>query len=325
VNILVVGLGSIGRRHARCLLMAGATSVSGFDPSPERRAEFAALLGVQVFDNEAAAYAAQPDLAVIASPNVFHAAQAMHAVQAGCAVLCEKPLAGDLEGAEALANAVRTRGAYFHMGSNWKHHAAFRTMKTWLDAGRIGRVTGAQALAGGWLPDWHPYEDYRLMYAARADQMGGAVLDTHEIDMLTWLLGPADTLVGFTAHSGALEIQTEDVAACALRMESGALATLLTDYIQRVPRRRYHISGDGGTMEWDLQDQRLRLHLPGKPDAEIVETDEDLNDMYVAQAARVLDDLRTGGAPLTGIDQALSVLRLQMRWRQIGQYSESGA
>ena len=67
------------------------------------------------------------------------------------------------------------------------------------------------------------------------------------------------------------------------------------------------------------------MNLPGKPDAEIVETGEDLNDMYVAQAARVLDDLRTGGAPLTGIDQALAVLRLQMRWRQIGPYSESGA
>ena len=84
---------------------------------------------------------------------------------------------------------------------------------------------------------------------------------------------------------------------------------------QRVPRRRYHICGAAGTIEWDLQDKAVRLHLPGEPDAEIVPTPEDLNDMYVAQAQWTLDALKAGDPPVTGIDQALAVLRLQMQWR----------
>jgi predicted dehydrogenase len=233
-------------------------------------------------------------------------------------VLVEKPLAGGLAGGEAVHRAVHERGAYLHMGSNWKFHRAFRAMKQWLDEGRIGKVTGASVIAGGWLPDWHPWEDYRRMYAARADQEGGAVLDTHELDMLTWLLGPATSLQGFMARSGSLEIETEDSAACAIRFRGGALGTLLTDYIQRVPRRRYAIAGDGGSIDWDLQDEAVRLHLPGEQNAIVIAAAEDLNDMYVAQAARVLDDLKTGGEPMTGVDQALHVLRLQMDWRRGG-------
>lgn len=315
MNILIVGLGSIGRRHARCFRTAGAGSISGYDPSADRRAQFAEEIGGATFDSEDAAYAAKPDLAVICSPNILHPEQAIRAILHGCAVFVEKPLASDLAAADMLARAVQKRGAWLHMGSNWKFHGAFRTMKSWLGEGRIGRVTGASVIAGGWLPDWHPYEDYRRMYAARADLGGGTVLDTHELDMLTWLLGPAESLAGFTAHTGSLEIETEDVAACALRLRSGALATLLADYIQRIPRRRYHISGDAGTIEWDLQDRAVRLHLPGRPDAEVVSLPEEINDMYVAQAAHILEALRTGAPPVTGIDQALSVLRLQMQWR----------
>ncbi len=314
MKILILGLGSIGRRHARCFRAAGADAILGFDPSADRRARFESETGGQTFETEDAAYAEGPDMAVVCSPNVFHADQAIRAMTHRCAVMVEKPLASDLADADMMARAVIKRGAWLHMGSNWKFHAAFSAMKSWLDSGRIGRVTGASVIAGGWLPDWHPYEDYRRMYAARADQAGGAVLDTHELDLLTWLLGPA-SLTGHVAHSGALEIETEDVAACALRFESGALGVLLTDYIQRIPRRRYHISGDGGTIEWDLQDGAVRLHLPGQPDAETADASEDLNDMYAAQAARVLADIAAGAPPVTGIDQALAVLRLQMDWR----------
>jgi predicted dehydrogenase len=322
MNVLILGLGSIGKRHARCFLEAGADAVSGFDPDPERRAAFAALFGAQVYDDQDEALGAAPDLAVVASPNVFHARQAIAAIRAGNAVLVEKPLAGDLEEAEALARLSREVSAFVHMGSNWKFHPAFTAIKAWLEDGRIGRVTGGQVVAGGWLPDWHPGEDYRRMYAARADLGGGAVLDTHELDMLTWLLGPVATLRGFTARSGALEIETEDVAACALAFESGALVTLLADYIQRIPRRRYLLSGDEGTIEWDLQDGAARLRLPGRPDAETVDAGEALNAMYLRQARHVLDALDSGAPPMTGIDQALSVLALQAAWRTSGVYPQ---
>lgn len=315
MKVLILGLGSIGRRHARCFKSVGAEAVAGFDPDAARRDQFVQEIGGAVFGTEEEGLAWNPDVVVVASPNAFHIRQARLVLAAGKAMLIEKPLGTDFAEARELGKAVEAAGLYAHVGSNWKFHPAFKTMKSWIAEKRLGTITGVQALAGQWLPDWHPWEDYRQMYSSRADLGGGAIFDTHELDYLTWLVGPVSEFCGFKAQSGALEISTEDVAACVLRFGNGALGVLLTDYIQRVPRRRYHISGSEGTLEWDHADGHVVLHLPGQRDAERADMRlADINDMYVAQAQRVLDDIHQGGRPETPVSSMLRVLDLQTRW-----------
>jgi predicted dehydrogenase len=316
VKVAVFGLGSIGLRHARCFREAGADALIGMDPTAARRAQFEAALGAPAVASEAEALAEEPDLVVVASPNRFHLPQAQLCAQALRPMLVEKPLGVDLAEAEALAALIKERSVYLHMGSNWKFHPAFQRMKTLIAEGAIGRPTGGMALAGQWLPDWHPWEDYRQMYAARNDLGGGAIFDTHEIDYLIWLLGPVVQFVGLKAHTGVLEIETEDTAAAILRFANGALVTLLTDYVQRTPRRRYLLAGDAGTIEWDYHAGEVTLCRPEKRFAERFEVHlADVNEMYVAQARQVLSDVQTGRAAVTGIEQALEVLRLQVAWK----------
>lgn len=317
MKILILGLGSIGRRHTRCFRELGVAQVLGFDPDPERRAQFSRESGGEAFATESEGLATNPDLVVVASPNIYHLPQAQMVVAAGKPMLIEKPLGTDLQSAAALASAVEAQGLYAHVGSNWKFHPAFQTMKSWLDQGQIGTPTGIQALAGQWLPDWHPYEDYRRMYAARCDLGGGAIFDTHELNYMLWLMGPVRQFGGLKAHSGALDIETEDVAAAVLRFSSGALGVLLTDYIQRTPCRRYHISGSEGTIEWDNAVGHVLLHRPGQRCAEQVDARvADGNAMYLAQAARILEDLRLGSGPVTPVSEMLQVLDLQLRWHR---------
>ncbi|MCF6328078.1 MAG: Gfo/Idh/MocA family oxidoreductase [Devosiaceae bacterium] len=190
-------------------------------------------------------------------------------------------------------------------------------MKQWIDEGRIGKITGAQVIAGQWLPDWHPWEDFTKSYSARKDLGGGVIFDTHELDYLTWLLGPVQTFVGLNGHSTALPIETEDVAASLLRFRSGAIATLLTDYIQRVSRRSYHISGDQGTIEWDIHGGEVVLHLPKKPRAEVFDAHvEDLNQMYLEQSKTVLEAIRYGRPPVTPVSHMLKILKMQIDWHK---------
>lgn len=324
MKVAVLGLGSIGRRHARCFRAAGATSIIGMDPTPERRAQFIEEIGAEAVASEDEALAVRPDLVVVASPNAFHVKQARLAAEAGCALFVEKPLGVALKDAEELADLVRARGVYLHMGSNWKFHPAFKLMKSLIADGAVGRLTGGQAIAGQWLPDWHPYEDYRQMYCARAALGGGAIFDTHEIDYLTWLVGPVEQAVGLKAQTGVLEIETEDTAAVILRFAGGALVTLLTDYVQRTPRRRYLLAGDGGTIEWDFHVGEVTVCRPGQRFSERHRAHlDDINDMYVAQASHVLEDVREGRSAVTGIDQALNVLRIQSAWRDETPYLAS--
>lgn len=313
MRALVLGLGSIGMRHARNLRTLGVTSIVGMDPTPDRRARFEGEgLGAAVADLEAG-LAAAPGLAVVASPNVFHMPQAVACARAGVPMLIEKPLASARDGVAELEAAVLDRGLFVHVGSNWKFHPAFTAMKRVVDDGTIGRIVGAQVLAGQWLPDWHPWEDFRRGYSARRDLGGGVVFDSHELDYLTWLLGPAEAVAGFASRTGALEIETEDVAGACLRFPGGAVATLQLDYLQRDPRRRYHLTGVEGTAEWDLQSGAVRIYRAADRRTEAVDCrTEDLNAMYVDQMRHVLDGARSGVQPVTPLSHAVRVLDLQL-------------
>lgn len=315
----ILGLGSIGMRHARNLRLLGVDELIGLDPDEARRTRFAIEVGGVAVDSLEAAIAAAPVLAVVASPNVFHIGQATACARAGIHLFIEKPLGDSRDGVEALINEVGTRSLFVHVGSNWKFHPAFRAMKALVDQGRIGRVVGAQVLAGQWLPDWHPWEDYRRGYSARRDLGGGVVLDSHEFDYLTWLLGPAEAITGFAVRSGALEAETEDVAGACLRFASGAVATVQLDYIQRETRRRYHLTGTEGTIEWDLNDGIVAVFTAVDRKTETHHCDvADINEMYVEQMRHVLQGVREGIGPITPLAHAADVLDLQLALRGAG-------
>ena len=313
---VVIGLGSIGLRHTRNFLDLGIGACMGVDPSSARRSDFEAQTGGRAFATVAEALAEGATLGVITSPSVFHVEQAIECAESGCSLFIEKPVGVTLEGIDHLIEIVESRRLFAHVGSNYKFHLGFREMKERLERGAIGSVTGVQVLVGQWLPDWHPYEDYREGYSARAALGGGVVLDSHELDYLTWLLGPIDNIEGLNRRSGCLEIETEDLACACFSFESGALGTLHVDYIQRDPIRRYHVSGDAGTLESDLRTGVLSHYdaLSGK--LEVVQFKEDPNEMYKRQAQHVLDGARALTSPVTSIAHARDALRLQLRVRE---------
>jgi len=323
MKVLILGLGSIGMRHARNLAsMADDNAIQtlvGMVPGEERRTRFEAELQGDTFASLEEALASDSfDLAVIASPNVFHVSQAQVLAQAGCHLFIEKPLGISLDGVQDLIQVIEEKNIFAHVGSNWKFHPSFLRMKALLNEGVCGRVTGVQVIAGQWLPDWHPWEDYRQGYSARSDLGGGIVMDMHELDYMSWLLGDISDISGYTNRSGALDIDTEDVASMCLRFESGVLGTLHVDYIQRSYRRYYHISGDEGTLEWDIRTGKLRVYS-AKGESEVYENvSEDINLMYIAQMQHIFDGVKGKVLPVTPVHHSATVLKLQMRLKQNG-------
>ena len=212
MKILIVGLGSIGTRHAKNFSQLGYDNLVGFDPLPDRRRVFKKELSCKVVSTLDDGLNEQPDLCVIASPNCFHIEQAIKAAKHGCHLFIEKPLSNSRYYLPELTQTVKDKDLFVHVGSNWKFHPAFKTMKKILSDQILGKITGTQILAGQWLPDWHPWEDYRNMYSSRKSLGGGVVLDSHEFDYVSWLLGKIKKVYGFVQHTGILEIETEDVA-----------------------------------------------------------------------------------------------------------------
>jgi predicted dehydrogenase len=114
---------------------------------------------------------------------------------------------------------------------------------------------------GEYLPQWHPWEDYRQSYAARADLGGGVIVTlTHPLDYLRYLLGEIDSLWSFNGHISPLEIDVEDVAEIGLRFMNGAVGGVHVNYFQRPPVHRLEIVGTDGTLRWDNGDGILHFH-----------------------------------------------------------------
>ena len=206
----------------------------------------------------------QPDAVLVCTPSNFHVPVALAAARAGCHLFIEKPVSHSWEGVECLLEEVRSRDLTTLMGFDLRFDPGLLKIKELLAAKTIGHVVAAHVEVGQYLPDWHPWEDYRFTPSAKQSSGGGVILDLiHELDYISWLLGPVADLTAMSGHVSRLEIETEDVAAILLRFETGAIATIQLDYLQRPPSRTCRLIGESGTIEWNYFGRFVRWHVAG--------------------------------------------------------------
>ncbi|MFQ5913470.1 MAG: Gfo/Idh/MocA family protein [Nitrospinota bacterium] len=314
MKFLVVGCGSIGRRHLRNLAALGERDLMGVDPDPERREAAGKESGARPFAAFDEELAQRADVVFVTLPSALHLDVALTAARAGCHLFIEKPLACAWEGVDELIELVRSRGLTGFVGSNWKFHPAFGRMKGLLNGGAIGRVLTARFLFGQYLPDWHPWEDYRRTYSARKSLGGGVIFDSHELDYAGWLLGPVEELTCSAARVSNLEIETEDVASLLLRFRSGAVAQIQLDYLHRNYTRRYEFCGTEGTVVWDVNTRAVELYQAAEEKWrrwEIPRSYEG-NTMYLEEVRHFLNCLNGRENPLTPLERGREVLELML-------------
>src|SRR5579859_6871695 len=258
MHALVVGLGSIGRRHARnwAALGLGPLSVCRRPESATSAAPgLEAGVEAREFTDLDAALNEQPDVVLITNPTNLHVGTACHALRAGAHVFVEKPLGHELHGVAQLLDLSDQRKRQLMVGYNLRFHPGVARLRQLMQEDAIGTVVAVRAEVGEYLPDWHPGEDYRRGYSARRELGGGPVLTfSHELDAVCWLLGAPTRVMGMTAHASSLEIDTEDVAELVLQFAAGPLASVHVDFARRPPHRSLEITGEQGVLRWEYEE-----------------------------------------------------------------------
>jgi predicted dehydrogenase len=156
----------------------------------------------------------------------------------------------------------------------------------------IGRPLSFRVHWGEFLPDWHPWEDYRQGYSARADLGGGVVLTLcHPLDYVRWLFGEVQSLWAFTSANSDLELNVEDTAEIGLRFESGLIGSIHLDYVQRPPNHHLEIVGTEGTIRWDNSDGAVEIFRAQNQVWRRYPAPEgfDRNDLFLAEMKHFLD------------------------------------
>ena len=251
MKILIAGLGSIGRRHLRNLVTLGVKDILLYR-SGKATLDDEELAPFTTYHDLDEALHQKPDGVIVSNPTALHLPVAMKAASAGANLLIEKPVSDSLDGLDALQAALDAQKKRAMVGFHFRFHPVLQALKALLDAGVLGKVLYAQAHWGEYLPDWHPWEDYRHSYAARAD-LGGGVVNTlsHPFDYMRWLFGEIDSLGAHCAHLSMLEMDVEDCADVSLRFAKGAVGQVHLDYFQKPPSHTLEITCEAGRVLWD--------------------------------------------------------------------------
>lgn len=260
-HILVLGSGSVGKRHARNLSSLGC-DISCFDPREDRIKELAEETPVKAAStdlNEAFSIRGL-DGVVVASPTAFHPKQTIRALESGLPVLLEKPSAKTLAETQAMLTAVAKAGVPVLLGYTWRWWPPLSRVRELLDSGRIGRILHVQFHMSAHLADWHPWEPYQEFFMASTEQGGGALLDeSHWIDLMLCYFGKPESVYGQVEKISDLEIETDDNVDIIAKYSDGKRVTIHLDLYGRPHEKFIRFVGNKGTILWTVNPNRISV------------------------------------------------------------------
>jgi predicted dehydrogenase len=243
-RIVVVGCGSIGRRHARQLAQRNDVALELCDVSAENIAISTGEVGqLPTHESFEKMLTTRPDMLVVATPPAFHASQAVAALEAGIHVLCEKPMCDSLEDARRMRKAAEASDRILDVGFVMHFHPAMRAMKEAIQENRFGNILHIH---------WHIGTYETLLRSAsrhQAESFGALAYDyAHQPDLLAWWLGKNPTQVHAAGiQQGNLSLSSNpNVMTIAMEYDNSRIATLNLNYVQQPSRAHCEIIGDEG-------------------------------------------------------------------------------
>ncbi|MFH1506865.1 MAG: Gfo/Idh/MocA family oxidoreductase [Candidatus Omnitrophota bacterium] len=255
MKILVVGLGSIGSRHLSNLLGLGYKNIILYRTKKSVMQNISRFSSLPVYHDIDDALTQKPDVAIIANPTSLHVNTALKCAKAGCDLFIEKPLSHNLFGLRELDSLADRKGLVTFIGCQFRFHPHLQAIKKWIDDGTLGKVIYVSARWAEYLPDWHPWEDYRKGYSA-SEKLGGGVILTliHPIDYLYWFFGNTSDIICRHEKISSLDTKVEDLTDIILNFRKKIIGHIHLDYFQRPRVHDLLIVGEKKRIYWNCHE-----------------------------------------------------------------------
>lgn len=249
VRVAVIGCGSISKyRHIpEYAAHPNVELVAFVDPVIERAEHYADQFGAKAFaDYETMLIEVKPDAVSVCTPNALHASMSIAAAKAGAHVLVEKPMAVTDAEAEAMIQAASDNGVRLMVGHNQRLMPPHVKAKQILESGVLGKVLTFRTSFGHPGPEGWSVDGTSSWFFRKEEALMGAMgdLGVHKSDLIRWMLN--DEVAEIGAFVGTLHkegTQVDDNASCILRMQSGAIGTLVASWT-------YYKGEDNSTILW---------------------------------------------------------------------------
>lgn len=320
LNILIVGCGSIGKRHAQVLWEMGLRKLTACDPSVEQRESMKAVLpNISLAENYEETLKTQKfDAVFILTPTAMHLDMATKAINAGCHVFIEKPLANTQAGVAELQQLANQKGVKVMVGFCFRYHEVLQKAKALLDSGAIGRPINIRAFVGEPFAEIQP--NYRNMYYSK---YSGAFELVHDIDLAIWFAGqPIEEVKAVYGSFSDMGMEAPDAIEMLIQFKDRLAANVHLDFYQHPRRRQFEVMGVKGTIvvefaSWDHA--TLSVYTTDTRKWDVTEYETARNDMFRDEDKEFLLAVAEDREIVCTIDEALKSLDAVERVYQIPQ------
>ena len=253
----LVGYGGMGHWHFEGICKTDRVKFVGVYDIDPKRMELAKSEGFEkLYDSYEAMLAdASLDIIVVATPNNFHKTLVCQALEAGKAVVCEKPVAMSSGELQDMMDTAKRTGSLFTIHQNRRADADYLAMREQAESGLLGkvfeiesRVTGSRGIPEGW-----------RQYAVAG---GGMVLDwgVHLIDQLM-MMNPTPVTSVFCDMYHVAYQECDDGFKLQLKFEDGVMATIEVGTSHYIEAPRWYVCGDRGALtipDWSCNGKVVR-------------------------------------------------------------------
>jgi len=313
LKILIVGYGSIGKRHTNNLLNIGDVEIIVCSKNKE---SFKLIKkGIKIFASLEDALKEKPDISIICNETSFHVKTAIKLAKINSHLFIEKPLSHSLDHVSQLLKIIKQKKLITMVGCNMRFHNGIKLIKKLLDKNEIGPIFSVIAENGSYMPDWHPGEDYQISYASNKKLGGGVVLtQIHEIDYLCWFFGKVSNVLSITGKLSDLQLDVEDFSSSILKFKNNIIGEIHLDYYQKPAVRTCKIIGKKGKIIWNYENNHLQIfkNSTNKFLTKQIDKKFDRNKMYVEELKYFLNCVKNKKDCMNSIVEAYEIQKVAL-------------
>ncbi len=279
MKFLVVGLGSMGKRRIRNLKNLQQNEIIGFDTREDRRKEAHEKYQISTYSDIREAIKESPDAMIISTPPDLHMRYAKIAIENNINFFTEASVVQDEM--QEVIHALSKSKVIGLPSCTMRYHPIIVEVKNLLNKKAIGRPLAFLYHSGQYLPDWHPWEDYRRFYVSKRETGACREIVPFELSWLTNTFGNISSVSARKSKVSNLEADIDDIYNILIDFKNGVQGNMTVDVIARFPYRQLKILGEDGVIFADWSERIVRYYTKDTGWKENVVSDGTIEKNYI--------------------------------------------
>ena len=268
MRILVVGLGSMGKRRIRNLLKLKYDDIIGYDALESRRIEVKKNYPITILSSFKDSLDLKPNIMIISTPPDKHLKYAKIAIKKNIHFFTEVNLLSNH--VEKIIQHLQKKPITASPSYTMHFHPLIKELKKLLIKRIIGKPLIIQHHSGQYLPNWHPWENYKNFFVSKRNTGGAKELMQVELLWLTHLFGDISSVTGNVQKVSKLDADIDDVYQTLVKFRNGILCSMIVDVLSIPSFRETKIVGEKGTIVCNFNEGLIKIYKGNKANEKIL-------------------------------------------------------